>query len=125
MRTLGVFGGRTREEWARPEVRRDPQRGYVPGPELAAEYAAGVSLRELAARAGVADTTMRAGMLRAGVRLRGVGRAEAAIPESAADEYVAGETLAVVGKRHGVSARTMSNWLRRRGVVVRPSGRRR
>lgn len=88
--------------------------------EMAARYAEGATVYELAAEFGVERTTVASRLKKAGVRMR----RQSPTPEQVDEmvrRYEAGLSMAKVGECTGFNARTVLNHLRESGVQVRAS----
>jgi hypothetical protein len=95
--------------------------------EIAAAYASGLSLRECAARFGIARETARAATARAGVPLRKPGRPGKPRPWAglAAARHLAGERTGALAREYRVSPAAMRQEIERQGGTVTrdPRGR--
>lgn len=87
---------------------------------MVADYQAGATLTELAARYGYNRVGISNALKKAGVRLRRTG-----LTEEQADEatrlYATGQSLATVAARFDIDAGTVRTRLIKRGVGMRPT----
>lgn len=128
---LGV-SGRTVRTWLRrlgvplrPQPERRGRRLPPTEAELRRRYLAdGLTIAQLAARYGVAATTVRQWLQNAGIPRRLPGR-----PSQAPDRQelvrlyqVEGLSTTQIGQRYQVSQQTALRWLRAAGVALRPQG---
>lgn len=91
--------------------------------ELAARYAAGATIRELAAWSGAHRQTVVRHLARAGVELRRLGLTDEQ-ERAAVRLYRDGVTLAEIAVRFGMAASTVRSCLLRQDVTLRPAARR-
>jgi transposase len=124
--------GRTVRRWLRRlgiPLRPPPERRGRPLPPTAAELrrryvADGLTIAQLAARYGVAASTVRGWLQNAGIPRRRPGRAsQAPSREELVRLYVAeGLSTTQIGQRYGVSQQTALRWLWAAEVALRPPG---
>lgn len=86
--------------------------------ELAAEYQAGLDMRDLAIRWNVSRHTVADHLRRAGVDVRRQGLPQLLVPE-ATRLYLAGWSLARLGDRFSCDAETVRQALKQAGVQLR------
>ena len=91
--------------------------------DLVAQYRAGATLVELAARFAVNRRTVAAHLTRRAVPIRG-GSFDPSRIHEAADLYLSGLTLVEVGVKVGAGPQAVRRALVSHGVVIRPGGRR-
>ncbi len=103
-----------------PIPRRFIQLSAEQSEEMAADYQAGVLVKELAAKYKISRETVSKHLRRRGIALRPVGLDEQQIKE-AVRLYEQGDSLATIGERMGVTAHTVRSRLVEVGVRMRSS----
>lgn len=110
-----------RKERSLPPVpRRFTQLNATQSESMAADYQAGVPVKELAAKYKISRETVSKHLRRHGIAPRPVGLDKQQI-EEAVRLYEQGDSLATIGKRMGVTAHTVRSRLVEVGVRMRSS----
>lgn len=104
----------------RPLPRRFPQLKAEQANALAADYQAGMRVKELAVKYGISRETVSKHLRRQSIERRKIGLDEQQIKE-AVRLYKQGDSLATIGKRLGVTAHTVRSRLVEAGVEMRSS----
>jgi transposase-like protein len=134
----GVHSGRMKDIKARRLAERKargrpggPRKaGNVPDTEIGRLYRSGMTVAEVAAAAGLSDTTTRRRLREAGVESRSRGPAPRQVPGNRDWRIVtvyltSGKTAAEIAAKEGVSCATVFHVLRQQGVETRREARRR